>query len=172
MTSEPTRLAPLIRDTVSRCQSVYPDLQVHQDVPEALPVLLVDSTRIAQVLDNLLSNASKYAPGSQVTIRGRREDPFVRVDVLDSGPGIPPEHLHHLFERFYRVPGGSSTVRGTGLGLYICRKIVEAHGGEITAERRPARWYVLLLYLAYAPRRCRVRAENAHERQENDPDRR
>jgi signal transduction histidine kinase len=137
MTCEPTRLAPLIRDTVSRSRSVYPELQVHQEVPEDLPVLLVDSTRIAQVLDNLLSNASKYAPGAQVTIRGRPDDPFVRVEVVDLGPGIPPEHLPHLFERFYRVPGGNSTVRGTGLGLYICRKIVEAHGGEITAESAP-----------------------------------
>jgi signal transduction histidine kinase len=54
--------------------------------------------------------------------------------VRDHGPGIPAEHRAHLFERFYRVPGAKSMIRGTGLGLYICRKIVEAHGGEIKVE--------------------------------------
>ncbi len=55
----------------------------------------------------------------------------------DSGPGIAPEHIGHLFERFFRVPGAKAGVRGTGLGLYICRKIVEAHGGEIRVDSQP-----------------------------------
>jgi len=62
------------------------------------------------------------------------EGSAVIVRVRDQGPGIPPQHQSHLFERFFRVPGAKSMIRGTGLGLYICRKIVEAHGGEIMVE--------------------------------------
>jgi two-component system phosphate regulon sensor histidine kinase PhoR len=61
----------------------------------------------------------------------------VKIEVEDSGPGIPSEHIPRLFERFYRVPDQTVNVRGTGLGLYICRKIVEAHGGEIGVTSQP-----------------------------------
>ena len=61
------------------------------------------------------------------------DDERVRVEVRDEGPGIPQEHLPHLFDRFYRIPNTTAT-RGTGLGLYICRKIIDAHGGEIGVE--------------------------------------
>jgi two-component system clock-associated histidine kinase SasA len=100
----------------------------------SLPVVIIDGTRIAQVLDNLLSNAHKYAGDSQVHIRIIEEDGRVRVEVKDHGPGIPQEHSTNLFQRFYRVPSTSKTVRGTGLGLFICRKIIEAHGGEIGVD--------------------------------------
>jgi len=86
------------------------------------------------VLDNLLSNADKYAQGAEVTVSARVEGAAVVVRVRDLGPGIPPQHQSRLFERFFRVPGAKSMIRGTGLGLYICRKIVEAHGGEILVE--------------------------------------
>ena len=134
MTREPTRVGPLIRDTTYRTQSAYPDMELRLEIPEELPVLHVDSTRISQVLDNLLSNANKYAPGTPVTLRVALEPSRLRIDVQDQGPGIPPEHIPHLFQRFYRVPDTQRSVRGTGLGLYICRKIVEAHGGEIGVD--------------------------------------
>ncbi len=134
MTREPTRVGPLIRDTTYRTQSAYPDMELRLEIPEDLPVLHVDSTRISQVLDNLLSNAHKYAPGTPVTLRVALEPNRLRIDVQDQGPGIPAEHLPHLFQRFYRVPDTQRSVRGTGLGLYICRKIVEAHGGEIGVD--------------------------------------
>jgi signal transduction histidine kinase len=92
---------------------------------------------VAQVLDNLLSNAHKYAAGTPVVIRSYMNDNAVKIEVEDAGPGIPTEHLPRLFERFYRVPDQHANVRGTGLGLYICRKILEAHGGEISVASQP-----------------------------------
>jgi signal transduction histidine kinase len=137
MTREPTRIHALVRDTVSRNQALHPDMELELDLPRDLPTLQVDATRIAQVLDNLLSNAHKYAPGARVVIRAALQGDHVRIEVQDLGPGIAAEHLPRLFERFYRVPGDNQTVRGTGLGLHICRKIVEAHGGRIGVESEP-----------------------------------
>jgi two-component system sensor histidine kinase KdpD len=134
MTLEPMRLGALLKDTVSRAGALYPQMKLEVDVPDDLPILQGDATRLAQVLDNLLSNADKYAVGSPVSVQARLEGPAIVVRVCDQGPGIPPEHQSHLFERFYRVPGSKSMIRGTGLGLYICRKIIEAHSGEIKAE--------------------------------------
>ncbi len=134
MTLEPAHITGTIRDAAARVLSVAPEMPLTLEVPDTLPTLLIDAARIAQVLDNLLGNAHKYAPGSPVTVRAIDQGDSVRVEVRDSGPGIPAEHQPQLFQRFYRVQTGNRTVRGTGLGLYICRKIVEAHGGEIGIE--------------------------------------
>ena len=130
MTIEPTKIAPVVRDSINRIQGVHQEMKITSELKPDLPIVVIDSTRIAQVLNNMLSNAYKYAPSSDVVIRCQPQENMILVEVKDNGPGIPPEHLAHLFERFYRVPS-NSTARGTGLGLYICRKIIEAHGGEI-----------------------------------------
>jgi len=130
MTIEPTKIAPVVRDSINRTQGVHQEMKITAELNPDLPIVAIDSTRIAQVLNNMLSNANKYAPSSDVVIRCQPQENMILVEVKDNGPGIPPEHLAHLFERFYRVPG-NSTARGTGLGLYISRKIIEAHGGEI-----------------------------------------
>jgi signal transduction histidine kinase len=136
MTLEPARLGPILRGSVQRIQSAHPDLPVTLVIPDDLPIQRIDSTRIAQVVDNFLNNAQKYAAGSHVTVKATIRDDHVLVEVIDEGPGIDPEHTPHLFERFYRVPQQTSQ-RGTGLGLYICRKIIEAHSGEIGVESKP-----------------------------------
>jgi signal transduction histidine kinase len=133
MTLEPTKIAPVVRASVHRIKGVHPDIDIEMDLPEDLPILPIDTTRIAQVIDNFLNNASKYASGSAVKVIARATDDSLRITVQDEGPGIPAEHRPHLFERFYRVPSASTT-RGTGLGLYISQKIIEAHGGEIGVE--------------------------------------
>jgi signal transduction histidine kinase len=130
MTIEPTKIAPVVRDSINRIQGVHQEMKITSELNPDLPIVAIDSTRIAQVLNNMLSNAYKYAPSSDVVIRCQPQENMILVEVKDNGSGIPPEHLAHLFERFYRVPS-NSTARGTGLGLYICRKIIEAHGGEI-----------------------------------------
>jgi signal transduction histidine kinase len=139
MTVEPTRLDTLLRDTASRNQSIHIEMPLTVEIDPDIPLMMLDATRIAQVLDNLLSNADKYAHGAPVEVRAARQGDQLSVAVMDQGQGIPAEHLPRLFERFYRVPGGSSSARGTGLGLYICRKIVEAHGGEIGVSSQTGR---------------------------------
>jgi heavy metal sensor kinase len=101
------------------------------------PVLLcADEDRLIQLVVNLLDNALGHTPaGGRITLGCRAEAPFVRIWVADTGTGIAPEHLPHIFERFYRADPARSTQSGSvGLGLNICQMIVAAHGGTLTAE--------------------------------------
>ncbi|MCZ2126753.1 MAG: GAF domain-containing sensor histidine kinase [Anaerolineales bacterium] len=128
----PLRLDALVRDVSARVKTHHPDLKIDLKI-EPLPQVLGDSVRLSQVLENLFSNAIKYAPGSKITITAKRLAKKVRVYFSDQGEGIPEEFAPFLFERFYRVPG-ERTVTGTGLGLYICKQIVMAHHGNIWVE--------------------------------------
>jgi two-component system sensor histidine kinase BaeS len=104
-------------------------------VPADLPPILADADRIIQVLINLLGNALRYTPtGSSVQVRTERQQDAATFHVVDTGIGIAPEHLPHLFERFYRVDKARSrALGGSGIGLTISRAIVEAHDGKIWA---------------------------------------
>jgi signal transduction histidine kinase len=105
------------------------------DVPTGLPPVMGDAQRLHQALLNLLSNAVKYSdPGDTVTVSARGDGESVRVNVADTGPGIPVDALPSIFERFYRVPGAERRAVGTGLGLAITQQIIEAHGGEISVS--------------------------------------
>jgi signal transduction histidine kinase len=134
MIHQPVRLDAFLKDIVLRSNSRHDNIQVslQQKIPEVK--IVADPSRLAQVFDNLLMNASKYAPQSQVMIQLELEDNKTHMRLEDNGPGIASEHLDHLFKRFYRVPGKDANVRGTGLGLFICRQIVRAHGGNIWVE--------------------------------------
>jgi signal transduction histidine kinase len=96
----------------------------------------LDRMRIEQVLENLIENALKYSAGAELPeIRAWTEDAEARVAVIDHGVGIPPAERDRIFDRFYRATNAQSiTDTGMGLGLYICRRIVEEHGGRIWAE--------------------------------------
>ncbi len=131
MRFQPVRLDALIRDTLVRSQARYKDMVVRLDFSVA-PTVNVDSVRVAQVLENLFSNANKYAPGAPVTIYLTQYKEFYRIRFADAGTGIPPEYVANLFQRFYRVPGQAGS--GSGLGLFICKQIIEAHGGKISVE--------------------------------------
>ena len=97
------------------------------------PKIHADPHRISQVLANLLGNSIKFTPeGGTVTLRARSRDGVLSVTIADTGRGIAPEHLAHIFDRYWRPRG--SEAEGTGLGLYIARGIVEAHGGRVWAE--------------------------------------
>ncbi|MBI4545370.1 MAG: PAS domain S-box protein [Gemmatimonadetes bacterium] len=103
---------------------------------DGLPRVLADRERVLQVLSNLVGNAVKYTPaGGRITVRAETREAEVGFLVSDTGPGIPPEHLPHIFERFWQVR--QSGRRGIGLGLAIAKGIVEAHGGRIWVESRP-----------------------------------
>lgn len=128
----PIRLDGLVRDVSSRIKTHHPNLQIEMKV-DSLPPVLGDGVRLSQVIENLLGNAIKYAPGSKIVVTGSSTDKKVRLSIADEGEGIPEEYIPFLFERFYRVPG-ERTVTGTGLGLYICKQIVMAHHGNIWVE--------------------------------------
>jgi signal transduction histidine kinase len=125
------RLDAVIRDIALRSQARYTDMKIGLNFA-VTPVVRADSVRLAQVLTNLFSNAAKYAPGAAISISLTQEGPVYRIRFSDKGPGISSEYLPHLFQRFYRVPGQTST--GSGLGLFICKKIIEVHGATIAVE--------------------------------------
>jgi two-component system sensor histidine kinase BaeS len=103
-------------------------------MPDDMPLVDLDPLRIQQVIDNLVANALRYAPrGSVVAIIGESRPAAVAVSVTDNGPGIAPDLLPHLFERFAKAEDS----RGSGLGLAIARRLVEAHGGSIRAACPP-----------------------------------
>jgi signal transduction histidine kinase len=108
------------------------------ELPREADRVLADERRTSQVLANLISNASKYAPeGTRVAVRAVSTDGFVRVTVNDEGPGIPLDEQNRLFERFFRSRTVREQAGGLGLGLAICRAIVHAQGGEIVIESTP-----------------------------------
>ena len=110
------------------------DIRVNLEAPPELRAVSVDAQQLGHALDNLLDNALTHTErGGQITLTAATVDSRVVLTVADTGHGIAPEHLPHLFERFYRIPGRSEEA-GTGLGLAIVREIVSAHGGTITCE--------------------------------------
>ncbi len=112
--------------------------------------VLADPDRIRLVLTNLLTNALRYTPqGGSVEVRAAPETEAVRIEVSDTGPGIPREYIPRLFERFFRVPGTQEG--GAGLGLFICKEIVEAHGGRMGVESDPGQGAIFWFTLPAAP---------------------
>ncbi|HEX8271802.1 MAG TPA: ATP-binding protein [Longimicrobiaceae bacterium] len=111
-------------------------LRLEEEVPPGLPRVLVDGLRVQQVLSNLVGNALKFTPvGGVITLRAEARGAEVQVSVADTGPGISPEQLPHVFGRFWQ--GGSKDGLGVGLGLAIAKGLVEAHGGRIWVESEP-----------------------------------
>jgi PAS domain S-box-containing protein len=107
------------------------------DFPKKFPVILADENRISQVIANLISNAIKYAPGGEIRIGGEVRPERVIVTVSDQGPGIDPADIPFIFDRFYRSDQAVRKTKGAGLGLYLAKAIVEAHGGRIWVDPRP-----------------------------------
>ena len=128
---QPLRLDAVIRDVVTRLRSRYKDLDVEMELISTPPIQ-GDGVRIAQVFDNLFTNAIKYAPGSSIHVDLQQVQQHLLVSLADYGPGVPQESLPLIFDRFYRVRSEKAT--GTGLGLYICKQIIDAHRGKIWAE--------------------------------------
>jgi two-component system sensor histidine kinase KdpD len=131
-------LYPLEEIVGTVLQRMEPQLEgraVSTDLAENLPMVFVDDVLLGQVLWNLLENATKYTPpGSPLEIAAFEDGGAVIIEVRDRGPGIPPGEEERIFEKFYR--GKSDNVRGAGLGLPICRAIVQAHHGTIQAVPR------------------------------------
>ena len=141
MCMEIESLEPVVRQAVQNLRTLISERRIVLDCvfEPGLPDLLMDSNRIAQVLTNLLSNAIKFsAPEGRIEVRAGTEGPMLRVSVRDCGEGIAPADIHKLFRKFSQIDSGSTRrVGGTGLGLVICKGIVEQHGGTIGVESVP-----------------------------------
>jgi two-component system phosphate regulon sensor histidine kinase PhoR len=122
-----------------RAQAERAGLILRVEVPNRIPMIQADPSRLEQVLVNLIHNAIKFTrPGGVVELSASVEGEFVRFTVRDNGAGIPEDDLERIFERFYKADHARSG-GGTGLGLSIARHIVEAHGGKIWAESAEGR---------------------------------
>jgi PAS domain S-box-containing protein len=151
---QPVASRELIGEAIERFETRAHDAGValEADVAAALPNVLVDRERIGHVFDNVIANALRYTgPGGRVRLSARPVHGAVRLTVADSGEGVPPEHLPHIFEKFYQVPG-TRHGGGAGLGLAIVRELVEAHGGEVDVTSQPGAGTALSFTLPTSPR--------------------
>lgn len=136
LNKEPTDLGQLVHDTVDsfRSQAESAGISLSPEVADNLPTVEVDPARIRQVISNLLSNAIRHTPsGGSVKVAVNSAAGQVTITVTDTGEGIPPDLLPHVFERFVKGPNS----KGSGLGLAIAHDIIQAHGGSIQVQNRP-----------------------------------
>jgi signal transduction histidine kinase len=134
MNLQTVRLDAVLRDMIQRSQLREINVNLKLEIESQGVFAKADPMRLGQVFDNLINNAIKYAPESTVIIRLSVDGENAVIKVIDDGPGIEKEHLERIFQRFYRVPETRMSVRGSGLGLYICRQIIIAHEGTVKAE--------------------------------------
>ena len=133
MNMQPVRLDILVRDAITRINARHGDIKIDLHVDD-VDLIQGDSSMLTQVFENLFGNAVKYAPNSPIDIHINKENTKkIQVVFADHGVGIPKDHLPYIFDRFYRVPDVPNKA-GTGLGLFICKKIIEAHHGKMWAE--------------------------------------
>ncbi len=137
----PERLAPgpLLAEAVTRFERLHPDHRLEASVAADLPALEADPVLVRRVVDNLLANAAKASPAAApIDLEARVEAERLRIRICDRGPGVDPADLPRLFDAFFRTaPGRERDSGGMGLGLTLCKRIVEAHGGRIGAALRP-----------------------------------
>jgi two-component system CheB/CheR fusion protein len=132
------RIADIAGRAVQRVRRKYDVHNIVVDIPDEIPEINVDAVRMEQVMYNLLENAMKYSPaGSEVRIFSQREGENVIVGVSDRGVGVAPDDQPKLFEPFARLKEGET--KGIGLGLVVCKRLVEAHGGRIWVESQPGK---------------------------------
>lgn len=134
---EPMPVGEIVEPALQRARAGLGHRPVQMSIPDDLPPVAVDPVLANQVADNLLENVTRHTPpDALLLISAELEGDAVRVRVEDAGPGVPPEALAHLFEKFYRVPARRGPARqGTGLGLAVVKGLAEAMGGSVAASR-------------------------------------
>jgi signal transduction histidine kinase len=135
---EGTEIKTVVSESEERFSKLHPWHLLKVNIEQGLPKVIIDPKLFRRVFDNLLDNAAKYSPKeSEIELEARAEDGKVVIQVSDRGDGIPIEDLIAVFDPFYRTDTSRSrTAGGTGLGLTLCKRIVEAHGGAIQAVLR------------------------------------
>jgi signal transduction histidine kinase len=137
MEPEPVRIERVARDVIARHQRAYPERTIELSAPEETPMVLASPAYTDQVISNLLTNAEKYSPaGRPVEVTIDASDRDARVRVLDHGAGISRDEIEQIFRPFYRSTSTSARAEGFGIGLTVCRRLVEAQGGTIWATPR------------------------------------
>lgn len=132
---EPHSVSDILTAAAPQLQILAAHHELVIDTPPDLPPVLADPQRIGQVLSNLVGNATKFAPpGSTISIVARDNIDHVIIDVIDQGPGIPPDARDYIFEAFRQIENGRRVQEGSGLGLAICKGLVNQHGGEIWVD--------------------------------------
>ena len=126
----------MVKHLVERFSSQTSTHHISTDFSPDFPIILADENRIRQVISNLITNSIKYAPQGEIKISGQVRPNQVIISVSDDGPGIDSTDLPHVFDRFYRAPRSVRETKGAGLGLYLARAIIEAHGGRIWVESK------------------------------------
>jgi signal transduction histidine kinase len=127
----PMRIDALIKEVIKKFHSRNPNARISFPKDIHLDAIKADSNRLAQVLDNILNNAVRYAPGSDIRISLDQDDQWITISIQDFGPGIADQYIPLIFERFFRTPDSRLVCHGTGLGLYICKQIINAHEGKL-----------------------------------------
>jgi K+-sensing histidine kinase KdpD len=137
---DPLVIRHVVRQAVDSEARRWPDHKFSADVPLDLPLVVGEELHVGQVLQNLLGNAAKYSKaGSAVEVKAMADDGGVTITVLDEGEGLPAPSSEQLFELFYRAPEAARRASGAGIGLFVCRQLVEAMGGRIWARPRDGR---------------------------------
>ncbi len=131
MDFQAVRLDALVKDVLVRAHLHHANHEINVEMPDPIQPINADPGRLSQVLENLVSNAVKYAPNSPVLIRISELTGGVTIEVVDKGAGIPEKYQTKIFDRFFRIPDQETMAHGSGLGLFICKQIVQAHGGTI-----------------------------------------
>lgn len=144
---EAVNLTNMVKSVVSDMQFVAASKKLSLSIPSIVPAgtatieqevyVMANPERLREVVMNLIENAIKYTPSGSITVATQGNGQEVSFSVTDTGPGIAPEDQPHLFEKFYRVAKTANTVSGTGLGLYLCRSVIESFGGHVTVSSTP-----------------------------------
>jgi signal transduction histidine kinase len=146
-------VADLLRGVVAGAELGQDEVRLRTELVGTIPSVRGDRERLRQVIQNLVDNAVKYsAAGGEVRVVASAFDGVIRIDVEDDGPGVPLEDQELIFEKFGRSSAGGGAKPGTGLGLFIARSIVEAHGGSVVVESSPGTGSVFTLELPLGAR--------------------
>lgn len=149
MNFQPLRIDALMSDLVARTQLHNPRTVISLQISQPLRPITGDPARLTQVFENLISNAIKYAPGSELLIKIEQDKTGTTILFKDYGAGISSEYLPLIFERFFRGPDQAMGSQGSGLGLFICKQIIQAHCGKIAAESDIGEGMVFHIFLPY-----------------------